>query len=103
MLLNAGAGVNAQGGEYGNAQRAASYRGHKTVVHAKFVISVETSLNPNESDREPLSPSRVTDRSFVLESLTMSRILAGIWAHSAKRLPSCGAATNKIAPVCADI
>jgi hypothetical protein len=32
LLLDAGADVNAQGGEYGNALQAASYRGHKQVV-----------------------------------------------------------------------
>jgi ankyrin repeat protein len=32
MLLDKGAEVNAQGGEYGNALQAASRRGHETVV-----------------------------------------------------------------------
>jgi hypothetical protein len=32
MLLNAGAGINAHGGEFGNALQAASYGGHETVV-----------------------------------------------------------------------
>jgi ankyrin repeat protein len=32
MLLDTGAEVNAQGGAYGNALRAASYEGHKQVV-----------------------------------------------------------------------
>ena len=32
MLLDAGADVNAQGGEYGNALQTASSRGHEAVV-----------------------------------------------------------------------
>ena len=32
LLLNKGADVNAQGGEYGNALQVASYRGHEAVV-----------------------------------------------------------------------
>jgi hypothetical protein len=32
MLLDKGAGVNAQGGRYGNALQAASAKGHETVV-----------------------------------------------------------------------
>jgi ankyrin repeat protein len=32
MLLDKGADVNAQGGEYGSALQAASDRGHKAVV-----------------------------------------------------------------------
>ena len=32
LLLEKGADVNAQGGQYGNALQAASYRGHEAVV-----------------------------------------------------------------------
>ncbi|KAF2628860.1 hypothetical protein BU25DRAFT_390834 [Macroventuria anomochaeta] len=43
MLLNQGAEVNAQGGSYGNALQAASYRGHEQVV--KLLLDKDADVN----------------------------------------------------------
>jgi hypothetical protein len=43
ILLDAGADVNAQGGEYGNALQAASYHGHEKVM--QILLDVGTDVN----------------------------------------------------------
>lgn len=72
-LLDRGADVNIQGGHYGNALQAASFRGHKQIVKrlldrgAKIHIQDEYSGNAlkaasagdNEADKGPLLGKRV--------------------------------------------
>jgi hypothetical protein len=43
MLLDKGAEVNAQGGRYGNALRAASFRGHEAVVRLLVAWGAKSS------------------------------------------------------------
>ena len=43
LLLDKGADINAQGGEYGNALQAASHRGHERVV--KLLLDKGANVN----------------------------------------------------------
>jgi ankyrin repeat protein len=46
MLLAAGAEVNAQEEDYGNALQAASSEGHEKVVQMLLAVDAETAKNP---------------------------------------------------------
>ena len=48
LLLDAGADVNAQGGKYGNALRAASYKGHEQIV--KMLLDAGADVNAQGGD-----------------------------------------------------
>jgi hypothetical protein len=48
LLLDAGAEVNAQGGDYGNALQAASFRGHEAVV--KLLLDKGADVNAQGGD-----------------------------------------------------
>jgi ankyrin repeat protein len=48
LLLEAKADVNAQGGLYGNALQAASYRGHETVV--RLLLEAKADVNAQGGD-----------------------------------------------------
>ncbi len=53
MLMNAGANVNAQGGDYGNALQAASLGGHDKVVQMLIdagAVEREHRIEDSESD-----------------------------------------------------
>jgi ankyrin repeat protein len=50
LLLEKGADINAQGGEYGNALQAASAEGHKTVVRLLLEKGADTNAQGGEYD-----------------------------------------------------
>ena len=50
LLLNKGAEVNAQGGEYGNALQVASSRGHTEIVQLLLNKGAEVNAQGGEYD-----------------------------------------------------
>ncbi|KAF2174534.1 hypothetical protein K469DRAFT_506722, partial [Zopfia rhizophila CBS 207.26] len=53
VLLKAGAEVNAQGGYYGNALQAASYRGHEEIVRVLLKAGAEVNTEDRHEDNPP--------------------------------------------------
>jgi ankyrin repeat protein len=51
ILLDAGAEVNARGGEYGSALQRASYRGHEEVVQMQLYAGAEGDKSGDVSSK----------------------------------------------------